>query len=81
MSATARLTAGAIALVAITAFVAPAAKAQTQQQLDWCSGKNNATPDQQIGGCTALIQSGKFTKEEMQDFISDLKQLISDFKA
>jgi tetratricopeptide (TPR) repeat protein len=34
--------------------------AQTQEQIDWCQGKNNATPDLQIGGCTAVIQSGRF---------------------
>ena len=61
MSATTRLIAGAIVLAAITGFAGQAAMAQTQQQLDWCSGKNAATADQQIGGCTALIQTGKFT--------------------
>jgi tetratricopeptide (TPR) repeat protein len=35
------------------------AGAQTQQQVDWCQGKDGATPDLQIGGCTAVIQSGR----------------------
>jgi tetratricopeptide (TPR) repeat protein len=29
------------------------------EQLDWCSGKNDASPDQQISGCSALIDSGR----------------------
>ena len=29
------------------------------QQLDWCSGKNDASTEQQISGCTALIDSGR----------------------
>jgi tetratricopeptide (TPR) repeat protein len=36
------------------------ARAQTQQQIDWCNGKDNASADLKIGGCTAIIQSGKF---------------------
>jgi lipoprotein NlpI len=45
----------------IAATVLPAtlpADAQTQQQLDWC--KEGITPDLKIGGCTAVIQSGKY---------------------
>src|SRR3954447_21019723 len=34
--------------------------ALTQQEIDWCAGKN-ATPDLQINGCTAAIQSGRLT--------------------
>jgi tetratricopeptide (TPR) repeat protein len=30
-----------------------------EQQLDWCSGKDNASADQIISGCTGLIESGK----------------------
>jgi tetratricopeptide (TPR) repeat protein len=29
------------------------------QKLDWCSGKNDASIEQQISGCTALIDSGR----------------------
>jgi len=36
------------------------ARAQTQQQIDWCNGKDNASADLKIVGCTAVIQSGKF---------------------
>jgi tetratricopeptide (TPR) repeat protein len=42
--------------------------AQTQQQSNWCAGKDNATPDLQISGCTALVQSGKYTGKELADF-------------
>jgi tetratricopeptide (TPR) repeat protein len=41
--------------------------AQTQQQSDWCFGKDNATPDLQISGCSALIQSGKHTAKQLAD--------------
>jgi tetratricopeptide (TPR) repeat protein len=36
------------------------AKAQTQQQIDWCQG-NIFTPDLRINGCTAAIQSGRLS--------------------
>ena len=29
------------------------------RQLDWCSGKNGVSADQQISGCSALIDSGR----------------------
>ena len=32
--------------------------AQTPQQMNWCIGGDNATPDLQIKGCTAVIQTG-----------------------
>jgi tetratricopeptide (TPR) repeat protein len=41
------------------------AGAQTQQQIDWCNGKDGAAPDLVIGGCTALIQSGKFSGKNL----------------
>jgi tetratricopeptide (TPR) repeat protein len=61
MSARKHVIAGAIALAAISGFAGPAARAQTAQQLNWCNGKDDATPDLTIIGCTAGIQSGKFT--------------------
>lgn len=61
MSVTARFAAVMIALIAATLSYGEAARAQSDQEMSWCSGKNNATADQQIGGCTALIQSGTFT--------------------
>jgi tetratricopeptide (TPR) repeat protein len=44
--------------------LAPAV-AQTQQQIDWCSGSGGAAPDLQISGCTAVIQSGKYTGKNL----------------
>jgi tetratricopeptide (TPR) repeat protein len=60
MSAIIRLMAGTIALAVATLCLGPPARAQTQEQLSWCKGENGATPDRQISGCTAVIQSGKF---------------------
>src|SRR5262245_56105440 len=36
------------------------APAQTPQDIAWCEGKDGASVDQRIRGCTALIKSGKF---------------------
>jgi tetratricopeptide (TPR) repeat protein len=58
---------GAIAfalLLAASALPIPAS-AQTPQELNWCNGKDGATPDRQIGGCTALIESGKLTGKNL----------------
>jgi tetratricopeptide (TPR) repeat protein len=55
-----RLRGGVVAIVFLWAgagLQAPAS-AQTQEQLDKCSGKDGATGDVQISGCTAVIQSG-----------------------
>ena len=41
--------------------IAASAQAQTQQQLDWCSNRNNPTPDQRAEACTAAIHSGRYT--------------------
>jgi tetratricopeptide (TPR) repeat protein len=41
----------------------PPAIAQTQQQIDWCNGKDST--DVRIGGCTAMIESGKFTGKDL----------------
>jgi tetratricopeptide (TPR) repeat protein len=47
-----------MALILTMFWFAPAI-GQTQQQIDWCNGKDGASPDLIIGGCTAIIQSGK----------------------
>jgi len=50
----------ATAAVAAMASLGPgAALAQTEQQRTSCAGKGNASRDQQISACTAVIQSGK----------------------
>jgi tetratricopeptide (TPR) repeat protein len=58
----------AVNCVVVTTFVAigfwsPApAAAQTQQQIDWCLNQGSPfPPDLQIGGCTASIQSGRWS--------------------
>jgi tetratricopeptide (TPR) repeat protein len=55
-----------IAVVAkvLLEFLRPAS-GQDQQQIDWCNGKNQATFDMQIMGCTAIIQSGKYTDRQL----------------
>jgi hypothetical protein len=53
-------------LVALMSFamgpaVAPAA-AQSRQDIDWCvNAAHGFSPDQQVSGCTAAIQSGKWS--------------------
>ncbi len=44
----------------VLALVALPAWSQTQQQHDWCYSPT-ATDDQTIEGCTALVQSGRYT--------------------
>jgi tetratricopeptide (TPR) repeat protein len=46
------------AVAAALAFIASAASAQGTRW-DWCNGKNGASPDLIVNGCTAVIQSGK----------------------
>jgi hypothetical protein len=55
MSTTARFAAGIIVLIAAALSHGETAHAQTAQQLDWCNGKDNATPELTISGCTAII--------------------------
>jgi tetratricopeptide (TPR) repeat protein len=42
------------------AQAAPAGR-QLAQQVKWCNGDDHATPDMMISGCTALIQSKKYS--------------------
>ncbi len=46
--------------LALALAAALPAWAQTQQQIDWCYAPT-ATDDQTIAGCTAMIQSGRYT--------------------
>src|ERR1700722_4031325 len=51
---------GVVALFAVASSVP--ASAQTQEQIDWCVNKGNAFAiDLQISGCTASIQSGRWS--------------------
>jgi tetratricopeptide (TPR) repeat protein len=38
---------------------------ETPQDVAWCERKGNPTPDQQIIGCTASIQSGKYANDKL----------------
>ncbi len=55
-----------IAFVA-SAWIGPAA-AQTKQQLNWCNGQNNATPQQRVVGCDAGIKTGKYKGAQLGPF-------------
>jgi tetratricopeptide (TPR) repeat protein len=48
-------------VIVATLFFSGPVIAQTREQLDWCNNKGDPTADLRIGGCTALIQSGKPT--------------------
>jgi tetratricopeptide (TPR) repeat protein len=57
-------------IILVTATVmAPAgaidALAQPQEQIDACNGKNDASADLRIGGCTALIRTGKYSNKNL----------------
>ena len=58
---------GAFIIVMFSILVAGvAANAQTQQQMDGCVNKGNAfTPDLIIDGCMAVIQSGRWSGNEL----------------
>jgi tetratricopeptide (TPR) repeat protein len=61
VSVTARIFAGAVALAAATGF----AEAQLSPQWQGCTGNPGIDWDQQIKSCTALIQSGQETTENL----------------
>ena len=54
---------GALALASLAC--APPAQAQTKQQIDACGLKNSPTNEQQIDGCTALIQSNWYSGQSL----------------
>jgi tetratricopeptide (TPR) repeat protein len=57
-----RVLAGALIISSIWSVLQ--AVAQTQQQVDWCVNQGNVfSLDQVIDGCTASIQSGKWSGE------------------
>lgn len=53
------------ALVAIMPCQPSRADAQIEQQKKWCAGKDSATPDLRISGCTAVIQSGQLPSKQL----------------
>jgi tetratricopeptide (TPR) repeat protein len=44
-------------------FMSAPASAQVEKELDFCTGKNNPTPDQTMEGCLAVLKSGRWTKK------------------
>jgi tetratricopeptide (TPR) repeat protein len=57
--------AGIAAVTIVASFGPLPAGAQTPQQLNSCYGKDGATLDLRIAGCTAVIQSGRFAGKEL----------------
>ena len=54
-----------VACLVLAVETAPAA-AQTQEQIDWCVNKSSQfSPDLRIGGCTAAIQSGRWSGKDL----------------
>jgi len=59
--------AGALLVIFVLAL-APLYAAESvtvQQLLQWCEGKNDASPEQIINGCTAVVQLGSSTEKNM----------------
>ena len=44
--------------------------AQTQQQMNWCTGQDWATPQQRIDGCTAAIKSGSYAGDDLANLLN-----------
>jgi hypothetical protein len=44
---------------------APAANAQNQTEIERCASNDSVTPDLQISGCTAVIQSNTFAGKDL----------------
>ncbi len=49
------------ALIAVGVVPIAPVLAQTSQQVAWCSGKNNPSPEQKIAACTAVIVAGRYS--------------------
>jgi tetratricopeptide (TPR) repeat protein len=55
---------GAVAVIAIAALTAQAS-AESDQDVAWCRGQGNPTLEQQIGGCSAVIEGGTVQGREL----------------
>src|SRR6516164_6810166 len=55
----------ALTFIGVGCALSAPADAQLAQQVDWCNGDDHATPDQVIRGCTALIQSNRFSGRDL----------------
>jgi len=54
------------ALLIVPLFPPAPADAQTQQQIDWCVNKGYVySPNLQINGCTAALQSGRLSGKDL----------------
>jgi tetratricopeptide (TPR) repeat protein len=51
----------AATVAAIAVAFGARCEAQTREQIDACDGKGNYAADAAVGGCTAMIQSGKYS--------------------
>jgi hypothetical protein len=49
------------AVIAVGLVPVGPALAQTSQQIAWCSGKDNPSPDQKVAACTAVVATGRFS--------------------
>jgi tetratricopeptide (TPR) repeat protein len=56
-----------VVVIALIGAIAPTlpASAQSDQQVRWCNGDDQAAPDQMIRGCTALIRSGEYSGSDL----------------
>jgi tetratricopeptide (TPR) repeat protein len=52
-------------------LLATAAAGEPSQDHAWCVGKEGTTPDQQIGGCTALIEGGSVSNHNLASYYSN----------
>src|SRR5262249_31164155 len=51
-------------MVLLAILAAPPASAQTQEQIEWCTGVKG-TLDEKIEGCTAMIESRQYHGEQL----------------
>lgn len=65
--------------VTVPLFPPAPADAQTQQQMDWCENKDYAyLADLQLNGCTALIQSGRWSGNDLALIFNNRGNAYSD---
>src|ERR1700757_2502760 len=59
------LLAMALSTAVVLAITFPALAQIHSKNVDSCNGDNKATPKQSIAGCTAMIDSGKYTGDQL----------------
>ena len=59
------LRAMAVSASVMLALATPASAQIDPQLIDWCDANDNATPEQSISGCTALIQSEEYAGDDL----------------